>query len=224
MLVRGTSNFWNNFFLGFTREGAELLGVSGFLRAVTLPRAGADDVILNTLSYSLEAGEIVSTHLLTNVNIIRAGGLVRTIETRSEYSLNSSLDARVKIQLESHLPMQRNLLIRDEKEKVDNAIAEVFFENESKSTFSFDKVGELSTKTITSNSFCGQYPLIKKFERNKQFHKLLTSYDLRFFRFHLYITWRKYDSTKDIWTFVKEQMKIPKDLFWDFSLRFISLN
>ena len=40
----------------------------------------------------------------------------------------------------------------------------------------------------------GQHSFVKKTEPSRQWSALQTSYDLRFYRFHLYVTYRFYDA------------------------------
>jgi len=171
--------------------------------------------------YVVPAG-IVENRLVSDLGVIQAANIPRSREIYGNHSLYTSLDSRVKVELESHLPMQRNLIIQDEKETVDNAIAEVFFESELKASFTFDDSGVLIERGLIENLYVGNYPLIRKHGRRKQFNKLLTAYDLRFYRFHLYITRRKYKSTTDKWGFVKERVTIAPNDYWNFSLRFLS--
>ena len=220
----GTSNFWNNFFLSFSRRGGELLGLSDKLVTYLLNAGGggANPVTLHGLSYTAKAGVITPNLLITNVGVIREAPLNRTVQVYSSTSLFTTLDARVKVELESHLPIENNMLIRDEKEQVDRNIAEVFFQNEAIASFEFDSAGTITSKKIATKVYCGLYPLIKKSSPNKTYHKLLTSYNLRYFRFHLYVTFRTYDSVTDLWKFSRKALDVPKNLFWSCSLRFCS--
>ena len=129
----------------------------------------------------------------------------------------------MKVEINSHLPMLNNMFIKEGKETVSRSIVEVFFDNKVVSSVSFDEDGVYKQSKITNTLYAGQYPLIKKSDRFKQFHKLLTSFSLRFFRFSIWVTYRNYVSSKDEWTFETIRLPIDDTQYWDFSLRFLSL-
>ena len=163
--------------------------------------------------------------VVTNVNpnIIQTGNNTREAFIYSEHSLYLTLDHRVKVSLSSHLPMLNNLLVKEQKETVDRMICEVFFENKVVSSVTFDEEGIFKEQSLTNTIYAGMFPFIKKSDRSKQWHRLMTSYSLRFFRFSIYITYRNYDAAKDTWVFNTDKLPIEKTKYWDFSLRFLSL-
>lgn len=220
LVIEGTSNFWNNFMLGFSRTGAELLGLSSHLLTHELV-AGTTLHILSLTYYGI-TGIFQKDQLLAPGNIITPGVVARTVQLTNDQSLYTSLDGRVKIEVETHLPMQHNLLVRDDVEAVDNAVAEVFFEHALESSFQFDAYGDLTEKRLQTRLYSGQFPLIKKSDASKQWHKLTTSYEQRFFRFHVYMTWRQYNSVTDKWSFKKAPLPVGKQEYWQLGIRFLS--
>ena len=235
-------DFTNNFVFKFTRYGAEVLGMGGNVHAVeraliTLVDAGdgagpvpvigppQTDYYLavstvNALPVLTLAGWLETTVL--GANLILPGGNYRESTIHSEHSLYMCLDQRVKILVTSHLPMQNNLLIREGTETVDKAVTEVYFDNEITTTVKFDHAGVFQEQQITNTLYAGMFPFVKKSDTDKQWHRLSTSYGLRFFRFHLYVTYRSYDSVKDEWLMNTRRVTIKEPNYWEFSLRFIS--
>ncbi len=119
--------------------------------------------------------------------------------------------------------MLNNLHVLEGKESVSRTISETFFDNRVVSTVVFDKEGVYKESKVANTVWAGQFPLLKKSSRSKQWHILLTSLSLRFFRFSLWVTYRKYDSDKDIWLFETLRLPVDKTQYWDFTLRFLSL-
>jgi hypothetical protein len=136
--------------------------------------------------------------------------------------LYQTAEQRVKISVESHLPVASNILVSDEKESVDRTISERFFESKLESTVHFDSDGTFDSQQITSNVYSGQYSFIKKSDRPTQWHKLMTAYELRYFRFHIYLTYRVYNAATDTWYLVKDPLDIPTSKYWSMQVRFIS--
>ena len=234
LILWASHDFSNNFVFQFSRTGAEILGLGDKIVAVTRHMIDPVDFTIGPaqvdyfLAITNVGGEIQynrENFVVTDVtgdNMILAGNNIRETQTYSEHSLYTVCDQRVKISLSSHLPMQNNMLVREGKETVDRNIVEVFFDNKITSAVTFDEDGTFSEQAVSSTVFAGQYPFIRKSDRSKQWHRLLTTYDLRFLRFHLYITYRRYDSSKDKWEMKTDRLKIAKDRYWDFSLRFLS--
>ena len=238
LVVVLSHDFVNNFVLKFSLEGATILGVGNKISQISrhIITDGPGNAIIvapvATPSYYLA----VSQHAdgspdfssawvednLAGANIIKAGGNTREVVIYSEHSLYQVCDQRMKISLNSHLPMLNSMVVRDGKESVDRDIVEVFFDNKVTTSVSFDDQGEFTGQSITNTLYAGQYPFVKKSDTGKQWHKLLTTFDLRFFRFHIYITYRSYDSVKDQWELKTTLLPIAKDKYWDFSLRFLS--
>lgn len=226
-----SSDFANNFLLQFSRYGAEILGFSNKMSAVRHQVLTGDVLAEETTDYYLAISEALqvtyfdTTHLLGGAaeNIVLAGGNTQTTTIYSEHSLYMTLDQRVKVEISSHLPMLNNLHVKEGKESVDRAISETFFDNRVKSTVVFDREGALKESKISNVLYSGQFPFIKKSDRSKEWHKLLTSFSLRFFRFSIWITYRTYSAEKDEWVFSTTPLPIDTTQYWDFSLRFLSL-
>ena len=239
LVIKMSPDFANSFVLRFSRYGAEVLGVGDKMSAVRYqPMTLNDDGDIELGAFKTEyflavttvagvqvftADSWVDDDLLLGPLTIKVGNNVREIAVFSEHSLYVTMDQRVKISLSSHLPMLNNLLVKEQKETVDRMICEVFFTNRITSGITFDEDGIFTEQTLTNTLYAGMYPLIKKSDTNKQWHRLLTSYSLRFFRFTVYVTYRNYDSKKDAWIFDTKALAIKEPKYWNFSIRFISL-
>lgn len=241
LVIVMTHDFTNNFILKFTRYGAEVLGLGNKISAVVrhpvtyIPPPGpyvgpaqtdyylvvtnANNVNFFTPESWVEDALVFG---ILQTNTIKAGENIRSIEVRGEHSLYTCLDQRVRISVTSHLPILNSMLVREGVQTVDRNIAEVFFNNLVSVSAKFDDEGTFKEQSIRSTLYAGQFPFIKKSDPYKQWHKLLTSYNLRFFRFHVYMTYRIYDSLKDEWVMKTDRLKIDDTKYWEFSLRFIS--
>ena len=230
-------DFTNNFVLKFSKEGAAVMGLGNKISQIQRHLiTGPDDALViaeeATPSYYLAVTQHADgspdfsdawvANTLLGANIIQPGGNTREVTIYSQHSLYQVCDQRLKVSLSSHLPMLNNLLVRNGKETVDRMIVEVFFDNKVTTSVQFDDQGEFSGQSITNTLYAGQYPFVRKSDVGKQWHKLLTTFDLRFFRFHVYITYRSYDSQTDTWEIKTTLLPIPDGKYWDFSLRFLS--
>ena len=239
LVIMLSPDFTNNFLFEFSRYGAEVLGIGNKMSTVayqpmTLAADGAVELGALTTKYFLAVSTVAGAIRYDSAswaaddanegpNIILLGNNIRETSIFSEHSLYMTMDQRVKVSLSSHLPMLNNLLVKEQKETVDRMICEVFFTNRITSGITFDENGVFQEQTLSNKIYAGMYPLIKKSERNKQWHRLLTSYSLLFFRFTVYVTYRKYDSIKDAWVFDTKALDIGETKYWNFSIRFLSL-
>ena len=210
----------NNFYFEFTRFGAEILGLNTHVKTVQVPTGAAPGLPqtrdVHVLAVS-RPGVVVTTDsqaLVGNALAFITGGVLRQKLLYSENSLYQTLDTRIKISVSTHLPVTSNVEIMDEKETINREICEVFFQNQITSSVEFDNNGWFSKQTIENKVYAGLYPFVQKHEPITQWHKLRTSYELRFFRFHVHLWRRVYDSTKDTWNLKRENLSVPKNKFW----------
>ena len=229
----GTSDFWNNFVIDFTRVGAETLGLNHLVETVVHPYPAPNSYYLGftkipatgQITNKLTLGEAVATAALLVPgpgSMWALGNMDRDATAYSEHSLYQCADQRLKITVESHLPTVSNVQIINEKETVDRHICEVYFEKDTRSTTTFNAEGIYESSSIETNIYAGDYPLVKKYEQFKQWTKLKTAYELRFFRFKLKMWYRKYNSEKDVWYIEASDLDIPEDRRWSMLLRFVS--
>ena len=237
MSIEMSHDFVNNFVLQFTRYGAEILALVDKLSAVTHHMISYNDdgdpqiaAVAQTDYYlavtdrtKFKKADWLENPEVGDPNIIKLGNNNREVVVHSEHSLYMTFDQRVKISISSHLPMLNNVHVREGKESVDRNIVDVFFDQKVVSSVTFDEDGLFVQSTTSNTMYAGQYPFIKKTDRGKQWHKLLTSFNLRYFRFSIYVTYRTYNALKDEWVFDTQLLPMDQSQFWDFSLRFLSL-
>ena len=220
IVVQLSSNFINHFVIRFTRIGSELLSLHEHLTAVTHSIADEAD---NNNDFLVEDGEFLyyapsAGDFLSENNTIQIGGNTRSKKLKGRLSLYQTFDCRLKCTLESHLPINSNMFVQDGIQKNTRYIAEVFFDKILTTTMNLAS----SEVQISSKAFSGQYPLIKKSDVYKQWHKLTMVYGLRFFRFQNYITYRVWDVLENVWIFKQYPLEVDENNYIDFTLRFIS--
>jgi hypothetical protein len=169
------------------------------------------DEFLNAIVY----GQIQYTGILP-------GGNTTSVGLISQVSLFQSAECRLKIAVESHLPVQSGVSIRDEQETNNREIASAFFLNDVKVTATWNQEGRMSNYGIESKVFSGQFPLIHQHSKIKQWNRLLTSYNLMFFRFFLNVHYRYFDEVKGVWAILIKRAKIDPTQYWSMKLRFVS--
>lgn len=206
--IVGTPNFWNNFVLKFSTYGAALLGLSG-------------SVTNGYIARSIVAGHIVSDWYDPQTgNEIFPGNVQQEIRIAASHPLYQSADQRIKITVDSHLPMSGNIQIIDQIESVDRMIAEKFFESKLETSSSFAEDGSFQDLTIKSQLYSGQVSFIRKSDSTVEWFKLLTSYEIRYFRFHLNIWNRMW--VNNAWKVVKKKLIVPENKYWAMTIKFVS--
>ena len=148
--------------------------------------------------------------------------MVQDATISSSHPLYQSVDQRVRVSVESHLPMASNVAILDEKETVNRSIAEAYFESKLENQIKFDEAGVLESMHMTSAMYAGQTNFIKKSDMTFQWNKLMTAYELKLFRFQLYIWYRVWNDTTGQWGIQKSKLSIPDEQFWEMTVRFVS--
>ena len=209
----GTSIFWNNFCLQFTDYGKILFGVQDFcdsnnVMAISVS-AATGDLIYNMF----EAGYVVD--FLNQVD-----ELLYTAKIVGSYPLLKNLDHRYFVSAETDLIISQSIKCVDGKETTDRTICKAYFpmkcsvllESED-SVLREDVDFEFVTRT-------GQHSFIKKTNPSRHWVSLQTSYDLRFYRFNLFVTYRRFKNNKFIFT--RQTYPIAKDQSWDLSVEFVS--
>ena len=229
--LMGSSHFWNNFVITFTRTGAEILGFSKSIHELPMPGG----LFKNVLGTSKSVAARVITHEVSYGGVPALlyedgvgnllwnyGKMDRDASVLSEHSLAQSADQRLKVIVEAHLPFNSNIAVIDNIETTTRSICEVYFVKDNRSTLTFDATGSLLSTSTESNIYAGDYQFIRKSDQFKQWTRLSTSYEIRFLRFFLKIVYRTYNSIKDIWELKTQDLEIPNNRMWSMLLRFIS--
>ena len=75
---------------------------------------------------------------------------------------------------------------------------------------------------MQSAMYAGQTNFIRKSDANFQWNKLSTAYELKFFRFQVYIWYRVWDDATQRWKLTKDKLIVPDQQYWELSVRFVS--
>ena len=222
----GSDIFWNNFVFRFTREGAARLGFYKQIQSVNRPAgvafpAGATHYFI---AKTLDAGALTNTWLGVGdvAGDILAGNMLQETLISSDHPLYQSVDQRIKCTVEWHGPSANNVAIIDEKETIDRSIAEAYFESKLENMIRFDEAGIFENMTMQSAMYAGQTNFIRKSDANFQWNKLSTAYELKFFRFQVYIWYRVWDDATQRWKLTKDKLIVPDQQYWELSVRFVS--
>lgn len=214
----GTSLFWNNFVIQFTPYGKHLLGVnSDFLDdhncMCVSSRANG------TLVYEFfDAGNTVIDLQNDNAYI----PLVETVRLTGSYPIFRNLDHRYFVSVETDLLVSSTIKVVDGKQTIDRSICKAFFPTDCKVLLESEDGVLREDVDFEVEALLGQHGFVKKTEPSRQWTALQTSYDLRFYRFHLYITYRYYNVRTNLWEFARMKYPIQADDSWSIGLEFVS--
>ena len=233
--LTGSDGFWNNFVIRWTRHGAAILGFTKQLQEVTrvggiglFAPAGVTAKHYYTAKTQTGVGGVFTNSWfdedpasVTHGQIVDANMLVEHV-LASDHPLYQSVDQRVKITVESHLPMASSVAIIDENETVDRSIAEVHFESKLENQITFDEAGFFESMSMSSAMYAGQYNFIKKSDNTFQWNKLMTAYEMKLFRFQLYVWYRVWSDATNEWKLMRNKLSVPDEQFWELAVRFVS--
>ena len=212
LLLEGFPIFWNNYFIEFSSYGAAILGIDRSL------------LLNNLLGFTQEQNPVrytAKTFLGGNGNII-AGNVLQEIIVDTSSPIFETADQRVKLSVESHLPVQSNTEIIDENQTINRDIVEIFFQNQVQTETKYDENGNYSGLSLHTKLYSGQHSMVRRSDRHNQWNKLLTAFELRYFRFQLYVTYRIWDTNQERWKLQRQKMNIPPGTFWIMNIRFVS--
>lgn len=211
----GSSTFWENFAIKFTEYGKVLLGVAPYLdENLTMSVTTLADYSITHNMYDAN-GLIADT---ANDPAYRV--TASTLRLTSPTSIFKHLDHRYFVSLETDLMVQSQIKVVDGKETIDRTIAKKFFSSPAKVLIQSSD-GLLSDDIdFEISTVLGQHSFIKKTEPSRHWVTLKSSYELRYFRCHLYITYRRFQDGKFVMT--RRKYPISQDDSYTLGLEFVS--
>ena len=209
-------NFCNHFAIQLSRYGIELLGLQQSTLAYVFD--GWEHVLAITTAVGVQSP---LTPWVSALDEIEPGNNTRAQMILSRSNVYQLMDHRISLNVQSHLPIANNMIITDGKEGLDNAISRTPIQAPLEITQRFTKqIREFHE--IKRKLFNGQVQLIKKSQSNFQWHRLLTSFQLKFIRLSLWASYRRYNPVTNTWFVKNDRLTIPGDRYWETTLRFIS--
>lgn len=229
--IIGTSIFWNNFCLQFSDYGKAILGITtdehNVLAITTKVNNGG--VVFTMFDHDIP-GAAPGAPLIYNApnnNVIDLVGhahftpMVETSKVVGTIPIFKNLEARYFVSVETDLLVSQAIKVIDGKQTIDRSICKVYFPTTCRVLLQSEDGILREDVDFEITTHVGQYSFIRKTRPSKQWTALQTSYDLRFYRFHLYITYRYFDASGK---WIMSRMKYPmgKEDSWTLSLEFVS--
>ena len=214
-------NFCNHFVIQFSRYGIELLGLQQSTRPFLYD--GWEYILAITTRNQTQSPleDWVTLPPLLGAGDIEPGNNTRAQMILSRSNVYQLMDHRISINVQSHLPIANNIIITDGNEGLDNAISRTPVQAPLEIKQRFTKRIRASHE-IRRRLFNGQVQLIKKSQSNFQWHRLLTSFQLKFIRLSLWASYRRYNPVTNTWYVKNDRLIIPEDRYWEATIRFIS--
>jgi len=215
----GTSLFWNNFVIQFSEYGKELFGIHDFVDADNI--MAVTQLANNTLVYTMfdvegPLGQVVD--IVGNAAYLPLQEIVRVV---GAYPLFKNLEHRYFVSVETDLLVNQAIKVVDGTQTIDRSICKSFFPTTCKVLLESENGILKEDIDFQVETRIGQHSFVKKTEPSRQYTALQTSYDLRFYRFHLYVTYRFFDASNK-WIFTRMQYPMDKEDSWTIGLEFVS--
>ena len=211
----GTSIFWNHYCVQFSPYGAAVLGITTLdennILAVTT-RINNGGVIFSMF----DAGVIIDLAAHPQFT-----PMLETTKVIGSVPIFKNLDHRYFVSVETDLLVSQAIKVVDGRQTIDRSICKVFFPTTCKVLLQSEDGVLREDVDFEIETHVGQYSFIRKTNPSRQWTSLQTSYDLRFFRFHLYITYRFFDAAGQ-WVFSRMKFPIAQDDSWTLALEFVS--
>ena len=224
----GTSIFWNNFCLQFSDYGVALLGMTQVDEHNVLAistRANNGGVVFKMFDHDIPDQGL--NYGAPNNNIIDLVAhahytpMLETMKVVGSVPIFKNLDHRYFVSVETDLLVSQAIKVVDGKQTIDRSICKVYFPTTCKVLLQSEDGVLREDVDFEVATHVGQYSFIRKTVPSRQWTGLQTSYDLRFYRFHLYVTYRFFDAGGN-WIFSRMKYPIGKEDSWTLALEFVS--
>ena len=145
-----------------------------------------------------------------------------SVKIIGSYSLFKNLDLRYFVSVETDLLVQQSIKVVDGTQSVDRSIAKSYFPSTCKVNLQSEGGVLKEDVDIQLETMVGQFAFIKKTQPSDHWVSLKTSYDVRFFRFNLSVTYRVFDAATQKFLFNRRKYPISQNDSWDISIEFVS--
>ena len=208
-----SSLFTNHFMIELSRYGVELMG----LQKVVQKHGNLYYLAVTT------AGGNMSPNLpiLDGGDELVHGNNIRPCQVISKSNIYQLFDHRVSIRVESHLPIANNKAVDDGLEQLDSSICTTFVAAPVTIMQEYKEQWN-PVHSISRRVFTGLCQLVRKSQSNFQWHRLLTSYQLKYLRLSLWVRYRRFNTDSESWYFEKKPLVVPDGAHWETTLRFVS--
>ena len=218
--------FWNHFAIQFSDYGKILFGVQEYVNndnimAIT-KRADLTLIYeLFDIDYPDAQPPYVGTGNVIDIpNNVAFQQVINTVRIVGRVPIFKNLDHRLYVSVETDLNTQDSIRIIDGKESNDRTIAKKYFVESAKVLLTSDDGLLLEDVNYELEAFVGQHSFIKKTEPSRQWVTLTSSFEQRFFRFQVYITYRRFEDGKFVFT--RYKYPITKEDYWTLGIEFVS--
>ena len=226
----GTSVFWNSFCIQFSDYGLALLGMTyadeNNILAVTT-RVNNAGVVFTMFDHDLPGVGGGPPYVAPTNNIIDMAAhahytpMLETTKVIGSVPIFKNLDHRYFVSVETDLLVSQAIKVVDGKQTIDRSICKIFFPTTCKVLLESEDGVLREDVDFEIETHVGQYSFVRKTVPSRQWTTLQTSFDLRFFRFHLYVTYRFFDADGN-WIFSRMKYPIAKGDSWTLALEFVS--
>ena len=212
----GTTFFWENFCLQFTDYGIALLGIT----SVDANNILAVSTLVNNAGVEFNMFDVNGAVINTTTNPNYTPTL-ETVKVVGTVPIFKNLDHRYFVSVETDLLVSQAIKVVDGRQTIDRSICKVFFPTTCKVLLESENGILREDVDFEVDTHVGQYSFVRKTMPSRQWTALQTSYDLRFFRFHLYVTYRFFDAAGK-WIFQRSKYPIGQSDSWSLALEFVS--
>ena len=220
----GSAVFWNNFAIVFSERAVVLFGVREYVNEdliMAVTRRANQTLVYEMfdIAYPNLVPPIVGTGNVIDVpNTVNYTDVINTVRIVGDYPIFKNLDHRLFVSVETDLNTQDSIKLVDGKESNDRTIAKKYFED--KVLLTSDEGKLLEDINLELDAFVGQHSFIKKTEPSRHWVTLTSSFEQRFFRFQVYITYRRF--VDDNYIFTRFAYPLNKQDYWTIGIEFVS--
>ena len=214
LAIEATRLFWNNFFLEF---GAYAQEVFGFPQYLTFSDTGTILTGPGTINSFVDPD---TNHMISYAALVPTEAHWKTVyAANGDRSIWGSLETRLSVSLGTSIPLQRSLVITDDKESRTFELGSWSLNNEVKTVFNIGGNQFGSAFTVETQSRSGHVVLKSSADPITEWLHLKPDTGLRNLRLRLYIRERIYAAGK--WTIEMRELDVKPWATWNAKLLFV---
>ena len=208
--IAATRLFWNNFFLEFSEYGQEIFG---FPQYITFSDTGG---ILQESGFVDPDTNLMSSY----APLVPTEAAWKTVfAANGDRSIWGSLETRLSVSLGTSIPLQRSLVIMDDKESRTFELGSWSLNNEVKTVFNIEGASFGSAFTVETQSRSGHVVLKSSSDTITEWLHLKPDTGLRNLRLRLYIRERIFAGGK--WKIEMRELDVKPWATWNAKLFFV---
>ena len=216
LIIQGEPLFWAHFYIVLTPFAQEIFGISQSIISVTMDQTPGPTQ--GNISYSENALRDPNTFIIQPATINTA------VPIFGKACLYNTLEQRLSVHLSTSLPINRTVVIQNNKESSSSDLASFILEHNITTDINIKGYAIQGESKIYTNQNIGQLVLQNRSDAITEWSPLLQEGEgIQVMKLRLQLKQRYYNTVKQEWVFQKVDFPMGSADKWTAMLQFVSL-